>query len=293
MCFSLFLRVVIPNLWIKTPSANGRVNVGRCLDFAPETANRNYAKAALWTCHAPSDAFADHQLFDVWYYEQPHTDEHGTWYDMTISREHNGVRYCLDLWQGMVFEGARVQFWKCTGGEPQSWSYNFATAQIRYGTHSDMCVAVLESAVSNNNGQEVSLSGCFYYAPSSPTAQFEILARGVAVSNGLPELDSRCASRGQRCHFDCPDLWTVGEQAEAWIDGTRLACGRMSSNKLYCITAAPSVGSINSNAWCGCYCPQGDPGHHGFSPLRFPVPQLRVTPDMPVSVRPVEGNTPV
>ncbi|KNE71785.1 hypothetical protein AMAG_16090 [Allomyces macrogynus ATCC 38327] len=115
------------------------------------------------------------------------------------------------------------------------------------------------------------------------------MAPGTAISNALPELSGRCSGT---CRFDCPDV-SAGEQAEAWIDGTRLACGRTASNAFYCVTAAPSLGPINSNAWCGCYCPQGGPGHHGFSPLRFPVPQLRVTPDMPASVRPVEGNTAV
>ncbi|KAJ3351980.1 hypothetical protein GGF32_004031 [Allomyces javanicus] len=96
-----------------------------------------------------------------------------------------------------------------------------------------MCVSASDT---NANGARVALRNCYQHGTA---VQFPILAQSNAISNALPELNTRCSGRGRTCRFDCPDLWTVGQQAEAWIDGTRLACGRTSSNALYCVTAAP------------------------------------------------------
>ncbi|KNE71751.1 hypothetical protein AMAG_16057 [Allomyces macrogynus ATCC 38327] len=59
-----FDNVAVANVFY-TSSANGNANAGRCLDFASETANGQWARAGLWTCHANSDSFADHQRFGV------------------------------------------------------------------------------------------------------------------------------------------------------------------------------------------------------------------------------------
>ncbi|KAJ3360234.1 hypothetical protein GGF32_008581 [Allomyces javanicus] len=56
---------------------------------------------------------------------------------------------------------------------------------------------------------------------------------------------------------------------------------------LSCTTARPSEGPSSLNGRCECECDYPDPGHKGLMPQtqRFPVPQQRTSPDMPLELR--------
>ncbi|KAJ3348506.1 hypothetical protein GGF32_006147 [Allomyces javanicus] len=195
--------IAVASLWMSS-STDGRANAGQCLDFAPETANGEGAVAGLWGCHAPTDGYANNQRFGVWMSDSPSFYDQGqTWYDMSISHVHNGVRYCLDVDHGLARNGARIQFWKCHGQAPQLFSYNPYTNMIQYAADRRFCL----SATSYwHNGANLELRDC----KSSEYAEKYKLA-------------------------------PLGEPR--------------------------------------------DPGHRSLTPERFPVPQWRVSPDMPLELR--------
>ncbi|KNE71752.1 hypothetical protein AMAG_16058 [Allomyces macrogynus ATCC 38327] len=107
------------------------------------------------------------------------------------------------------------------------------------------------------------------------------------ISNALPELNRRCWRRDAYCTFECPNLTTNRPQGEYWLNGARLACSLNDQDLLSCLTAVPLLGPTPANG--NCTCDWHDPGHCGLMPSqpqqRFPVLQLRTSPDMPEVLR--------
>ncbi|KAJ3360235.1 hypothetical protein GGF32_008582 [Allomyces javanicus] len=268
-------------------SANGRANVGRCIDFAPETANGQSARAALWTCHAPTDGFMENQRFGVWLSDDPIYIGDDMWYQITISREHNGVRYCLDVTGGSVIPGTVVNFWECHGRYPQRFLWSWSQNMLMYDYNRLTCITV---DTTDSNGAQIVTQNCDF---NSVKQRFRLGSFDgyylPLVSNGMPELNRRCWRRDAFCTFECPKLTTNGPSSEYWLDGTRLACSLNDQDRLSCVTAVPLLGPSTVDGGCACECDWRDPGHRGLLPpqskQRFPVPQLRTSPDMPEVLR--------
>ncbi|KAJ3367970.1 hypothetical protein GGF31_006926 [Allomyces arbusculus] len=251
--------IAVASLWTYLGSANGRVNAGGlCLDFAPETANGEGAVAALWGCHAPTDGHADNQRFGVWISDRLSFYDRGeTWYDMSISHVHNGVRYCLDVDHGLAHNGAKIHH----GQAPQLFSINWRTSMIQYAADRRFC---LSATSFSRNGARLELRDC---KSEEDAEKFKLAPLGEVITNFLPMLNSRCYyPPPTRCSFDCR---FTGDQSliEYWVDGARIACGLKGGN-LFCLTAVPSLGPVVS-----------------LAPVRFPVPQQRTSPDMPLELR--------
>ncbi|KAJ3367969.1 hypothetical protein GGF31_006925 [Allomyces arbusculus] len=269
------------------PSANGRANVGRCIDFAPETANGQSARAGLWTCHAPADSFVENQHFGIWLSDDPIYFGDDPWYEITISKEHNGVRYCLDVKEGRAIPGAALHFWKCHGGLEQRFLWSWSQNMLIYNYDRSSCITINDA---DSNGADVIIWPCDFNNAKYRFRMGPLDSYGAPlISNGLPELNHRCSRRDGYCTFECPKLTRNGPQAEYWLDGTRLACSLNDKNRLSCVTAVPLHGPTTVDGGCGCECEWYDPGHKGLMPSqskqRFPVPQLRTSPDMPEVLR--------
>ncbi|KAJ3348151.1 hypothetical protein GGF32_006383, partial [Allomyces javanicus] len=142
----------------------------------------------------------------------------------------------------------------------------------------------------DQNGAQVVLKECIPTSRNDWDAKFHFFLTplGYAISNALPELGRCCQRPGAHCRFMCPGLWWNGPYRDYWIDGARLACNLNDEGYLSCTTAQLSEGPSSVNGRCECECDYPDPGHKGLMPAqmqRFPVPQQRTAPDMPLELR--------